>query len=245
MPKAKPTAAGATAPPPAPPPLDARYWPNIVRQDLHPAQPEFIVALRNFLAPHECRALCDFIDRAPLANSSAADRQPKKGEAYLDRQSLALVDEALSTAIWRRLRPHLPDPLDGRTPVGLHGDGRRGAASQLKFYRYLRGHRFGQHVDQSWRGGADQTENTEYTLLIYLNTAGGEARWEGQPLVGGDTVFHATAKTECARVSPEAGMALLHAHGRRCLMHEGEEVMRGAKYLLRADVMYRRVRDDG
>ena len=76
-------------------------------------------------------------------------------------------------------------------------------------------------------------------------TAGGEARWEGQPLVGGATVFHATAKTECARVSPEAGMALLHAHGRRCLMHEAEEVRRGAKYLLRADVMYRRVRDDG
>ena len=244
MPKAKPTAAGAAPPPPAPPSLDARYWPNIVRQDLHPAQPEFIVALRGFLAPHECRTLCDFIDRAPLANSSAADRQPKKGEAYLDRQSLALVDEALSTAIWRRLRPHLPDPLDGRTPVGLHGDGRRGAASQLKFYRYLRGHRFGQHVDQSWRGD-DVEHNTEYTLLIYLNTAGGEARWEGQPLVGGDTVFHATAKTECARVSPEAGMALLHAHGRRCLMHEGEEVMRGAKYLLRADVMYRRVREDG
>ena len=244
MPKAKPTAAGAAPPPPAPPSLDARYWPNIVREDLQPAQPEFIVALRGFLAPHECRTLCDFIDRAPLANSSAADRQPRKGEAYLDRQSLALVDEALSTAIWRRLRPHLPDPLDGRTPVGLHGDGRRGAASQLKFYRYLRGHRFGQHVDQSWRGESID-EATEYTLLIYLNTAGGEARWEGQPLVGGDTVFHATAKTECARVSPEAGMALLHAHGRRCLMHEAEEVTRGAKYLLRADVMYRRVRDDG
>ncbi len=93
--------------------------------------------------------------------------------------------------------------------------------------------------------GESIDENTEYTLLIYLNTAGGEARWEGQPLVGGDTVFHATAKTECARVSPEAGMALLHAHGRRCLMHESEEVTRGAKYLLRADVMYRRVRDDG
>ena len=244
MPKAKPTAAGAAPPTPAPPSLDARYWPNIVREDLSPSQPEFIVALRGFLAPYECRALCDFIDRAPLANSSAADRQPRKGEAYLDRQSLALVDEALSTAIWRRLRPHLPDPLDGRTPVGLHGDGRRGAASQLKFYRYLRGHRFGQHVDQSWRGD-DVDHNTEYTLLIYLNTAGGEARWEGQPLVGGDTVFHATAKSECARVSPEAGMALLHAHGRRCLMHEGEEVTRGAKYLLRADVMYRRVRDDG
>ena len=49
-----------------------------------------------------------------------------------------------------------------------------------------------------------------------------------------------TAKAELARVSPRAGMALLHAHGRRCLMHEGEEVTRGAKYVLRADVMYKR-----
>lgn len=59
-------------------------------------------------------------------------------------------------------------------------------------------------------------------------------------LLEGDTVFMATARSELCRVQPRAGMALLHAHGRRCLMHYGEVVTRGAKYVLRADVLYRR-----
>ena len=59
-------------------------------------------------------------------------------------------------------------------------------------------------------------------------------------MLGGDTVFMKTAKAELCRVAPQRGMALLHAHGRRCLLHEGEEVRRGVKYLLRADIMYRR-----
>ena len=59
-------------------------------------------------------------------------------------------------------------------------------------------------------------------------------------MLGGDTVFMKTAKAELCRVTPQRGMALLHAHGRRCLLHEGEEVRRGVKYLLRADIMYRR-----
>lgn len=51
-------------------------------------------------------------------------------------------------------------------------------------------------------------------------------------------MFWASAKTELVRVSPRAGLALLHAHGRRCLMHEAEEVTRGVKYVLRADILY-------
>lgn len=93
-------------------------------------------------------------------------------------------------------------------------------------------------------------EETEYTLLVYLASQGdvpptapgarapaGEA-FDGRPLVGGDTVFWASAKAELVRVAPHAGLALLHAHGRRCLMHEAEEVTRGVKYVLRADVLY-------
>ena len=99
--------------------------------------------------------------------------------------------------------------------------------------------RFDAHVDTSWKGSGP-SEETEYTLLIYLNSAGQPVQDCEQPLVGGDTVFMATAETELHRVRPKAGTALLHAHGRRCLMHSSEEVSRGVKYVLRADVMYRR-----
>jgi len=110
----------------------------------------------------------------------------------------------------------------------------------MSYYRYSRGMRFDAHVDQSWKG-ANPGEETEYTLLIYLNSAGEPVQGCEQPLIGGDTVFMATAKTELLRVTPKAGMALLHAHGRRCLMHYAEEVERGIKYVLRADVLYRRI----
>ena len=101
--------------------------------------------------------------------------------------------------------------------------------------------RFDAHVDTSWKG-AHPGEETEFTLLFYLNSSAEPVPSQGveQPLVGGDTVFQATAKTELCRVQPSAGLALLHAHGRRCLMHYAEEVSRGVKYVLRADVMYRR-----
>ena len=41
-----------------------------------------------------------------------------------------------------------------------------------------------------------------------------------------------------ASVCPEAGMALLHLHGDDGLEHEAEPVLKGAKYVLRSDVVY-------
>lgn len=38
--------------------------------------------------------------------------------------------------------------------------------------------------------------------------------------------------------APKAGAALMHAHGPRCLMHEGAAVNKGVKYLLRSDILY-------
>ena len=136
-----------------------------------------------------------------LQPASGADLNPRKGEAFLNRESAAFVDAAFATSLWARLRPCLPE-VDGRQPVGFHGDGVRGKSGQFKFYRYARGHRFGLHVDQSWRGG--EGEETEYTLLIYLNSSGEACAGSDQPLVGGDTVFMATARQELARVSPQA-----------------------------------------
>ena len=47
-----------------------------------------------------------------------------------------------------------------------------GLTSRLRYYRYLKGHSFGCHVDQAIKGpnGAE----TEYTALIYLNSQGEE-----------------------------------------------------------------------
>ena len=112
--------------------------------------------------------------------------------------------------------------IPGRRAVGL--------SEKLRYYIYRRGQRFDAHVDVSNRG-VRPGEATEYTLLVYLN---------GQEcgLQGGDTVFFANKRTELCRVEPQTGLMLLHAHGDRCLLHAGDAVRKGEKYVLRADVMY-------
>lgn len=222
--------------------LDTYHEPGL-SSDLVPAQAHLLISIEDFFSAGECTTLIAAAHAAGLQPPSASDLTPRKNEAFLNREKAAFVDLAFATRVWQRLRPFLPD-IDGRTPVGLHGDNSRDARSMMSYYRYAKGMRFDQHVDQSWKG-SNPGEETEYTLLIYLNSQGSpiHVHEQGceQPLVGGDTVFMATAKTELCRVHPKAGMALLHAHGRRCLMHYAEEVSRGAKYVLRADVLYRRL----
>lgn len=209
--------------------------------DLVPGQPGLIISIDDFLTADECCKLIKVAD-AQVQPPPKADLVPKKNEAFLDRDTAVIADELLAQGIWDRLLPHLPE-VDGRVPIGLHGDGRRGMACQAKLYRYGRGQQFGLHVDQSWKG-SNPGEETEFTFLVYLNShgeaSGGSTEGGEQPLLGGDTVFMKTAKAELCRVAPVRGLGLLHAHGRRCLLHEGEEVRRGVKYLLRADIMYRR-----
>ena len=58
---------------------------------------------------------------------------------------------------------------------------------------------------------------------------------------GGHTelIHHTATNSEpLLAFAPQKGAALLHAHGERCLTHEGAAVESGAKYLLRTDVAY-------
>ena len=72
---------------------------------------------------------------------------------------------------------------------------------------------------------------TTWTLLLYLSV-----------VKGGETVFYpeAPSKREAAPVPiaarPEIGTALLHRHGKECLLHEGKEVLEGEKWIIRSDL---------
>ncbi|RLL99925.1 hypothetical protein CFD26_108461, partial [Aspergillus turcosus] len=79
-----------------------------------------------------------------------------------------------------------------------------------------------------------QQARTTWTLLVYLTTC-----------TGGETVFYpeptrANRNPEPIAVAPEVGMALLHRHGERCLLHEGREVTEGEKWVLRSDLVVAR-----
>ena len=146
--------------------------------------------------------------------------------AHRDNGRLAVESVEVAQAIFARLRPWIPAEVAGRRPVGCNPN--------IRLYRYEVGQRFGPHIDQANRlaGGA----LTEFTVLLYLNEDG---------LEGGETAFHgidglaeAGASAGTLRIAPRAGAVLVHAHGARCLTHEGAAVTAGTKYLLRTDVAY-------
>jgi WD40 repeat protein len=75
------------------------------------------------------------------------------------------------------------------------------------------------------------------TFMIYLN--------DGSEFSGGDTLFFANgpraspdANPVVARVRPKMGSLILFDHG---IWHAGETVTSGTKYIMRSDVLFRRV----
>lgn len=70
---------------------------------------------------------------------------------------------------------------------------------------------------------------------------------------GGETAFYPcgiapveNGKPRKARIKPgeedvvvslQKGLALLHRHGRECMLHEGKPVLEGVKWVLRSDVV--------
>jgi hypothetical protein len=90
----------------------------------------------------------------------------------------------------------------------------------LRIYRYEPGQHFGLHQDQAYAG--PDGSRSLLTLMVYLN----------DDFEGGDTDF----PEQETRVVPKTGTALWFQH---MLLHSGTRVVRGVKYVLRSDVLYR------
>ncbi|MFN3200385.1 MAG: 2OG-Fe(II) oxygenase [Bradymonadia bacterium] len=133
-------------------------------------------------------------------------------------------DPELAAQLWPLL-PQWSDPLEplevGWRPVGLN--------ERFRLYRYTRGQKFDWHADGAFR--RNRLERSRQTVLIYLN--------EG--CEGGATEIRTGPRyqrREVVSVEPRCGRVLRFAHQ---LIHRGAPVREGIKYVLRTDVMYRRL----
>ena len=80
---------------------------------------------------------------------------------------------------------------------------------------------------------------TTWTLLLYLSSPATGCK-------GGETVFYPDQPSK--REAPpapivaelEVGKAILHRHGKYCLLHEGREVTEGEKWVIRSDLCVKR-----
>ncbi|KAN0073086.1 hypothetical protein V8E54_009200 [Elaphomyces granulatus] len=204
---------------------------------LEPLLDDQIYLIRSFFTSSLCKTYVSFLSSLPLITTTAAGK-PKKGEAVRVNDRFQIHDADFAESLWSStalkqllLNDNGMAALWGGRPLGLNPN--------IRIYRYVQGQFFARHYDESntlhFSSPSPNSETTipartTWTLLIYLTAT-----------EGGETVFYqdSTSKSAIA-VAPEVGMALLHRHGERCLLHEGKEVRKGEKWVIRSDLVVTR-----
>lgn len=173
----------------------------------------------------------------------------------------------LAARLLQRLRPFLHelgiDQIADRPRItGLAGRGKTYRLARvnerLRFLKYEGGEYFHPHGDAAYVAPGGE-ERSFITIHLYLNGAGeqdldelrrekravggmGEGNRDvGGKLLGGATSFMDVRRLENedehVRVFPRAGSVLVFQQ--RDLLHGGDPVLRGTKYTMRTDIMYR------
>ncbi len=183
------------------------------RETLHG---QTIFVLHDFLTPAECT---EAIARSEQTGYQEATISTGPSAVMIkeirNNDRLIWDDPVLAARLFERARPLLPATWFDWELVGFN--------ERFRYYRYDPGQRFAAHSDGYFQ--RENGERSHFTFLIYLNDdfEGGATRFA--PSSGGQTI------------RPARGMVLVFQHQ---LVHEGMPVLKGRKYVLRTDVMYRR-----
>eukprot|EP00756_Hemistasia_phaeocysticola_P035592 Hpha_TRINITY_DN16595_c0_g2::TRINITY_DN16595_c0_g2_i1::g.132686::m.132686 len=210
---------------------------------------QLLVVLDSLLDDGECARLNEVAEAIGFGRTSYPQQ-------YRGNLRLIVTDPGLSRALWERVRPHVPERLVTKE-YGREAVWRAvGLNECFRLAKYYEGHRFGAHCDARFERTDD--EKSFFTVNVYTNSV--------KPENGGRTRFYLNKKRENRdrqarrkgtgreeptdedfdlQLQPEAGTACLFQHGPgQELLHDGERLRGGVKYLLRSDVMYRRMEDD-
>ena len=174
----------------------------------------YIVSVDSLLSQDECKSLIRYIDDN---KPTVAPVITLHGEAYKpdirNNQRVMKTDTELAEKLFGRARHKIPESIFNSSLFGLN--------ELFRCYRYKVGMQFKPHSDGCYE--RCENERSFYTLLIYLNSVES----------GGETAFMVEPEV---RFSPKPGTGVLFQHP---IVHEGCEVKKGTKYVLRTDVMYR------
>lgn len=201
--------------------------------------PEQIITINRFFSPEFCDELIASFTKSLVLETTPLIKSKEYAARFNDR--ISVTNFSAADSLWQYLKEILlqqPDfddeDLDEIRDIFANA---RSLNPQLRVYRYVKGHHFGKHYDESvvcpLAHNPKVQGRTKWTLLIYLTG--------GKEFEGGDTIFYpetARGKSEVISVHPDKGMALLHKHGDDCLKHEAELVKNGVKWVLRSDVTY-------
>jgi len=195
---------------------------------------KFAVLLHNVLSPDECAEMIDRAEEAGFHDASIYDR--RTNQAHRNCTRYISDDAALADNWFERIMHALKDrpALEYKLRSASFASNKNeklnhavGINERLRLLRYRQGEFFHSHNDAKFIRGADQGERageTSYvSVLIYLN----------HKFKGGTTRFHGNGRQ--LDVKPRTGSILVHEHN---ILHSGQRITSGKKYIVRTDVMY-------
>eukprot|EP00928_Gymnodinium_smaydae_P054559 TRINITY_DN38308_c0_g1_i1.p1 TRINITY_DN38308_c0_g1~~TRINITY_DN38308_c0_g1_i1.p1 ORF type:complete len:260 (-),score=17.53 TRINITY_DN38308_c0_g1_i1:318-1097(-) len=205
-----------------------------------------IFTIDGCLTKDECERLIGLAERIGF-QQAAVDLRQKRSAGSEDvsimlphirlNERIVIDDEDFASAMFLRCSLHFPSRF--RTLL-LHSFSKR-----VRLYKHAPGQHFAPHADGSF---VDEDTGTQsvFTFLLYLNNVADGGRTcffsgfvDSSPRSSDDMFKEKNLLlSSIAPVEPSSGRALAFYHKH---IHKGEEVRSGVKYVIRLDVMYRRV----
>lgn len=222
---------------------------EIVVEDLGPkllpivGSIKFAVLIHNVLTPDECKQMIERAESGGFEDASIYDRRANR--IHRNCQRWYEHDNDLAAKWYDRILEALDDTPSEYKIRNAPWMGRRynstslpirsvGLNERLRVLKYSQGEYFGSHMDTKFvRGpnyGDKAGETSHVSVQVYLN----------DKFKGGQTRFH--GKGRHYDVKPKTGSILIFDHN---LLHQGAVIKSGKKYVVRTDVMYRKMRTRG
>ncbi|KAI5821224.1 hypothetical protein BZA77DRAFT_256300 [Pyronema omphalodes] len=207
--------------------------------ELEQVLPGQIITIPRFFTQNLCKTYVNWLQKSVQMVTTPG--KPQKGYAVRVNDRFQIHDATFAERLWQT--SGLKE-IVAREPVETWG-GKEvlGLNPRIRIYRYSAGQFFDKHYDDTDQlnfGNPPVPARTTWTLLIYLTGV-------QDGIVGGETVFYTeatkTKKSEEVVVNLERGLAVLHKHGKDCMLHEGRLVEKDGgvgKWVLRSDLVIAR-----
>ncbi|KAG8891882.1 hypothetical protein FRC01_014467 [Tulasnella sp. 417] len=213
--------------------------------------------LDNVFTPEECQNLLKAAEdsaswSAATVRGGPEDKTGPVIDNYRKSGRILLIDPEVADRILSKLKPYLPEEAI-EAPASKYPQFREDGApgedtrtgkrvqlvrlnERLSYLKYVPGDFFGPHYDGVYRI-PDRSEISCLTLQLYLNGS-------KEDLEGGTTEFSTyLTRDVVVSVEPRPGRALIFEQ--ETLRHCGGQVLKGEKYTIRTDLMFKEVSDRG
>jgi len=206
---------------------------SLVATPVLPNYPKvFACTIADVFSPEECDELIKLSEdrgyEAALVNVGYGQQELMTDFRNNDR--CIIDDEARAQEIYKRIEQFVPEQIPN--PSGDLWE-RVSLNERLRFLRYGPEQEFKPHMDGCYyrSDGPKKGELSLITIQLYLN----------EVEKGGETTFfmrNAEGVEENIAVNPKKGMVILFQHQ---VLHSGSPVVSGMKYVIRSDIMYKKL----